>query len=127
MKNNKGFTLAELMAVIVIISILLGAATTAVVYQMSSSTKKADKLGAKNYITAVNDYNYMADPADRLDCSIPCNVNDVTSTIKDALSGRHPRGGTITISSTTHKVTSARIDMKKFTVIYDGNKYTIAE
>ena len=48
MKNNKGFTLAELMAVIVIISILLGAATTAVVYQMSSSTKKADKIGDKN-------------------------------------------------------------------------------
>lgn len=126
MKNNKGFTLAELMAVIVIISVLLGVATTAVISQLSRATKKADKLGAKNYVTAVNDYNYMVTDGNYITCN-PCNVTEVTARIKDALSGRHPGGGTITISSTTHKVTSARIQMKRYTIIYDGNKYTVDE
>lgn len=139
MKKNKGFTLVELLAVITVIGIVLSIATTATVTIMNRGRKKSEMISAKDYVTAVNDYNVIADKTDRLtttncDCVtmstnlIRCNVqttNGVSNKIKESLSGSLPKSGTVDINTTTYKVVSARLKIKKYTVTYENSKYSV--
>ena len=81
MKSSKGFTLVELLAVITIIGVLLTLATTAAVTTMNKGKKRVEKLSAKDYITAVNDYNFISNNTEKIsttNCnnplSVPCSV-----------------------------------------------------
>lgn len=137
MKKKNGFTFVELMAVIVLVSVLLTIASTAVINTMNRTKLKAETLAAKDYVTAVNDYNLMSKANEKISntngsCTTPsgnsgvyvCSVANVSPIIKDAITGNLPTSGTITIDKTTYKVTSASIKVKKYTISYDGVKYT---
>ena len=128
MKKKNGFTLVELMGVLVVLSIVILIATTNVFGNMTRAKKKAEKLSAKNYVTAVNDYNTMAAPANRV-CGNQ-NVFYLNSTIKSAVSGKLPKSGTVVIDCNTYKVTSINIQMNNYTIKYsttgtNANKYII--
>lgn len=139
MKNNKGFTLVELLAVITVIGVILALATTAAVSTMNRGRKRAEKLSAKDYVTAVNDYNYISNSSEKIstvntNCTalstniIRCKIegtNGLSVKIKDSVDGKLPKSGTIDINTTTYKVTSAKIKVKNYTVIYDSAKYKI--
>lgn len=137
MKKKNGFTFVELMAVIVLISVLLTIASSAVINSMNRTKLKAETLAAKDYVTAVNDYNLMSKANEKLSntngsCTTPsgnsgvytCTVANINPIIKDAISGNLPASGTVTIDKSTYKVTSASITVKKYTINYDGEKYT---
>ena len=139
MKNNKGFTLVELLAVITIIGVLLTIATAASITTMNKGKRRTEKLSAKDYVTAVNDYNYISSSSEKIttsncNCSlvssnlIRCKIegsNGLSAKIKDSLEGRLPKSGTVDINTTTYKVKSARIKVKNYTVIYENSKYKI--
>jgi len=129
MKNNKGFTLIELMGTLVVLAIVITLATTNVVGNMSRARKKTDRLAAKNYVTAVNDYNTMSTGDNRI-CGTNLDVTGVNTVIKDAVSGKLPSSGAITISCTTYKVTAASMRMSNYTIKFstsgtNANKYII--
>ena len=139
MKNNKGFTLVELLAVVTIIGVLLTLATAAAITTMNKGKRRAEKLSAKDYVTAVNDYNYISSSSEKIttsncNCSlvssnlIRCKIegsNGLSAKIEDSLEGRLPKSGTVDINTTTYKVKSARIKVKNYTVIYENSKYKI--
>lgn len=139
MKNNKGFTLVELLAVVTIIGVLLTLATTAAITTMNKGRRRAEKLSAKDYVTAVNDYNFISSNSEKIstsnsNCSllstnlIRCKIegsNGLSVKIKDSLEGKLPKSGTVDINTTTYKVTGARIKVKNYTVIYENSKYKI--
>jgi len=121
--NNKGFTLVELIAIIGIIGVLLSAASFAVISQLNKGQKKTEQISAKNFITAVNDYNVISDV--KINCTSPCQVSTVIPYVKKSLHGKYPKEGEITISPTTHKVARASLKIQKYIVKYDGSKYSI--
>lgn len=139
MKNNKGFTLVELLAVVTIIGVLLTLATTAAITTMNKGRRRTEKLSAKDYVTAVNDYNFISSNSEKIstsncNCSalssslIRCKIegsNGLSVKIKDSLEGKLPKSGTVDISTETYKVTGARIKVKNYTVIYENSKYKI--
>lgn len=139
MKNNKGFTLVELLAVVTIIGVLLTLATTAAITTMNKGRRRAEKLSAKDYVTAVNDYNFISSNSEKIsttncNCSllstnlIRCKIegsNGLSIKIKDSIEGKLPKSGTVDINMTTYKVTGARIKVKNYTVIYENSKYKI--
>lgn len=139
MKKKNGFTLVELLAVITLIAVLLSIATTSTVSVLNKGRKKTEKLSAKEYITAINDYNFISKAEDKIsttncDCSqlssnvIRCKVegsNGLSSIIKESIEGKLPKSGTVNIDTNTNKVTSAKIKVNHYTINYDNNKYKI--
>ena len=61
MKNNKGFTLVELLAVIVILAIILAIAVPGISKILEGSKKSAFEADAKMLITGINYKNLEAD------------------------------------------------------------------
>ena len=128
MKKNNGFTLTELLAVIAILGIIITIAATNIATHMAKSRKKTELVAAKNYITAINDYNLMSKPNEKF-CKLEnSSHNLVTPTVsllneklKDAISGKPPKSGTVNINCSTYKVTSANLKINRYTVQYDLN------
>lgn len=58
MKNKKGFTLVELLAVIVVLSVILVIATTNVMQSINDSRKKAKYIAAKEIVEIGSAYMY---------------------------------------------------------------------
>ena len=54
--NNKGFTLVEMLAVVVILGIILGIATTSVLSAIETSKKESEKVFVDKIETAVESY-----------------------------------------------------------------------
>lgn len=54
--NNKGFTLVELLATIVIIGLIMGIATTSVISTINNSKKKSEKVFVDKLATAIESY-----------------------------------------------------------------------
>ena len=139
MKKKNGFTLVELLAVIAVIAVLLSLATTATVTVMNKGRKRTEKLSAKDYVNAVNDYNYISNASEKIstsNCScsvlsansIRCKVegsNGLSKKLNESIEGTLPKSGTVDINTTTNKVISAKIKVNHYTVIYNGSKYQI--
>lgn len=138
MKNNKGFTLVELLAVIVILGVIITIVTLNVGNSLDRSKKKTAMLTAKSFVTAVNDYNFINqdEPSEQIKCSSTTattesiNISTLFSKLKESIEGDLPDSGTITLTCETKKVKSASLVIGKFTVTYDStktsNRYTVS-
>ena len=118
--NKKGFTLTELLLVILLVGVLSLIASTVVIGHIHKTRKDASIRNAVAYVSAVNDYNFINQGEDII---LSGDISTVTPKLKDSLDGTKPLSGSITVSATTHKVTSANLVFKDFTVTYDGTDY----
>lgn len=121
--NKKGFTLIEIIAVIVLIGVLLLIASTAVINHMNSIKKSAALENGKSYVTAINDYNFISEGVNPITSA---NVTVITPRLKDSYTGTKPDSGTITVDATTNKVTSAELHFNNYVVNYNGTKFTVS-
>lgn len=135
-KNKNGFTMVELLAVIAVLGLLIAIATTAITYSLEREKKKTAKLSAKQYVTAVNDYNYISSQSDKipgtkLACTLQsgtiyrCNATSVSNVIKDSISGTLPTQGTVDIDTSNYKVKSASLTISGLTVNYSNSTYSV--
>ena len=103
--NEKGFTLVELLAVIVILGILLLLAMPAVTRQVELARKKAFSEDAHTIASAVKDDVLMGDKALTSNNGFDYNVGEINSLLDKKL-GKSPFGG-------NYKTASAKVDISK--------------
>lgn len=119
--NKKGFTLTEVLLVILLIGVLSLIASTAVLGHINKTKKDASIRNAVAYVAAVNDYNFISEGEDVITSG---DISTITPKLKDSFDGTKPRSGSITVDLTTKKVTSANLVYKSHTVTYNGTSYT---
>ena len=135
-KNKKGFTLVELIAAIIVLGIILTMATTAVVSQLNKNKRKVALMSAKNYVTAINDYNYIVVDNECETCEMEImsgSVDEINPVIKKSITGDLPDRGYVTMSKGVEEdvkslsVEKATLYINGYKVTYDGytSKYTI--
>ena len=116
MKNklkNKGFTLVELLAVIVVLSIIALIGFIQVGKVIETAKEQAAVESANNYVKAVN-LKIISDMANGI------SVEDKTYDISDFdvdMQGTKPSNGTITIKDS--KVVSGKFTISKISMKYD--------
>jgi prepilin-type N-terminal cleavage/methylation domain-containing protein len=121
--NKKGFTLTELILVILLIGILSLIASTAVMGHINSTRKNASIKNAMAYVSAINDYNFINQGEEIITSG---DISTITPKLKDSLDGTKPKSGTVTVNSSTKKVSSANLVYSYFTVSYNGVEYTVS-
>jgi prepilin-type N-terminal cleavage/methylation domain-containing protein len=135
-KNKKGFTLVELIAAIIVLGIILTMATTAVVSQLNKNKRKVALMSAKNYVTAINDYNYIVFDNQCETCEtqiVGGSVDEINPVIKKSITGDLPDRGHVYMSKGLDdndlllSVGEATLYINGYKVTYNGNtsKYTI--
>ncbi|MBR5662359.1 MAG: prepilin-type N-terminal cleavage/methylation domain-containing protein [Bacilli bacterium] len=122
--NKKGFTLTELLLVILLVGVLSIIASTAVFRHITSTRKDASLRNAVAYVAAVNDYNFISEGEDVITSG---DVSTITPKLKDSFEGTKPISGTITVDSSTKKVTAASFVFKYYSVSYNGTNYTVTK
>ena len=121
--NKKGFTLTEILAVLVVIGLLIILSTTIILRHINKGSKDAAYRSAVSYVTAINDYNFISEGEDLITSG---NTSTITPKLKDSYDGKKPDSGTVTINTTTKKVSSATLHFGSYIVTYNGSKYTIS-
>ena len=113
--NKKGFTLIELVAVILILGIIALIAIPAVSNVINDSKKHAAEVTAMSYIKSIDDQNalYKLQP-DKFTPIQSGNVDDLIVNIK----GDGPTSGTVTV--TNGKVSEAELCANGYIVTYNG-------
>ena len=122
--NKKGFTLTELVLVVILVAILSLLASTAVVKQITKSRREAAYRNAISYVSAINDYNFISEGQNLITTG---NTSTISPLLKDSFEGTRPISGTVTIDSTTNKVSSADLYYKGYRVTYNGSGYTVVD
>ncbi len=102
-KHNNGFTLVELLAVIVILGILLLLAMPAVTSQIELSRKKAFTNDAQTIASAVKDDILMGDKALTSNNGFTYDMSQINNLLDKKL-GKSPFGG-------NYKIASAKVDI----------------
>lgn len=120
--NKKGFTLSELLVVIIIVGVLSVLASTVVLGHITKTKKEAAYRNAIGYVGAINDYNFISEGENLITSG---NTSTITPLLKDSFDGTKPDSGTVNISSTTNRVTSAELHYGDYTVTFNGTKYVI--
>ena len=118
--NKKGFTLIELVAVILILGIIALIAIPAVSNVINDSKKHAAEVTALSYIKSIDDQNalYKLQP-DKFTPIQSGNVDDLIVNIK----GDGPTSGTVTV--TNGKVSAAELCITGYNATYNGKTVTI--
>lgn len=122
--NKKGFTLVELLVVILLVGVLSILASTAIIGHISKNRKDAAYRSAIGYVTAINDYNFVSEGEDMISSG---NTSTITLKLKDSFDGSKPDSGTVTVDSNTHRVSGAELHFGDYTVTYNGSKYVITK
>ena len=136
-KNNKGFTLVELLAVITLLAVVIAIAAINSTNSLNRGKLKSELLSVKEYIGAVNDYNLMCDVSERMSTSssygscttvstgkIKCNVTNINELLKNNINGKVPSSGYVYIDTTTYKVYQGEnIKIGSYKINYNGTKY----
>ena len=107
MKNKKGFTLLELLAVIVVLAIIALIATPIVMNTIKNAKKGAAERTADNYIKQVEttiaekklENNPLADGPYTIDSNGNLTGNGLTESVTIDMNGTKPSSGTVTISN----------------------------
>ena len=124
---KRGFTLLEVLSIIVILGVLSVLLVPKVVDLVDASEEKAILDSAKQYVSAVNKYIVE----NNIDTSGTYNVskaNEGFAALNDVVdvSGKLPTGESVTIDD-NYSVTSAVLIFNHFRVTYDGQDYSIEE
>ena len=125
MRNKKGFTLVELLAVIVVLAIIALIATPQILNVVEKARKGAAKSSALGYIDAVEKQimvNQLNENPEILDgeYSLPMD-----NKYKISIKGSKPSSGNMTI--TKSKVVSATMCINNYTVTYNGKTATVGD
>ena len=120
--NKKGFTLTEIILVVIIVGVLSLLASSTVIRHLNKSKKDAAFRNAMGYVNAINDYNFVNEGKNQITSG---NTSTITPMLKDSFEGSRPKSGTVTINDTTHKVASADLVFGEYRIIYNGTKYTV--
>ena len=99
-------------------------ASTAVVKQITKSKKEAAYRSAISYVNAINDYNFISEGKNLITSG---NTSTISPLLKDSFEGTRPTSGTVTIDSTTNKVSSADLYYNGYRVTYHGSSYTVVD
>jgi type IV pilus assembly protein PilA len=111
--KEKGFTLTELLAVMVILAILAIISTPKVVTVLEQSKKSAAVNSAYTYINAIESYNTMA----MVNISKNLIVSGSISNIDVEMKGTYPTEGTVVINS-KHIVEEATLCISGYKIEY---------
>lgn len=128
MKNKKGFTLVELLAVIVILAIIALIATPIVIKVIGTSEEGAAKVSASNYLKAV-ETSYAAYMMKNPGASYTTGkhtVSELETDLKVEVSGEVPKEGNVCIGN-NGIITKASLKISKYVVSYDGKDATITD
>ena len=123
--NKKGFTLVELLAVIVILAIIVIIAITSIGDNVEKTSTKTLTINANKYVAAVND---LATLSIREDVKYESGTYDISMLPQDKikLSGTKPDSGFVVLDD--FEVVSACLKYDTFAVIYSGDdEVTVAE
>jgi len=121
--NKKGFTLTEILGVLVLVGVLVVISTTVFLRHINKGKKDAAYRSGISYVTAINDYNFISEGEDLITSG---NTSTITPKLKESYDGKRPDSGTVTINQTTKKVSSAELHFGSYIVIYNGSKYTVS-
>jgi prepilin-type N-terminal cleavage/methylation domain-containing protein len=121
--NKKGFTLTELLGVLVIVGVLIIISTSVILRYINKGKKDSAYRSAVSYVTAINDYNFISEGEDLITSG---NTSTITPKLKESYEGKKPDSGSVTINTTTKKVSSATLHFGSYVVTYNGSKYTIS-
>lgn len=120
--NKKGFTLFELVAAILLLSIILTMVSYNVMGHLNKNRKKIVIESAEGYVNAINDNNFINDPDKYIGSGSVATINPK---LKNQISGDLPIRGSVTVNSTTKQVSSAELYFDKFKVTYNGTRYIV--
>jgi prepilin-type N-terminal cleavage/methylation domain-containing protein len=122
MKKNKGFTLVELLAVIVILAVIALISTPVVLSMIESSRQGAAESSALSYVDATEKAiltQLMTNSSTDYTGTYTVNALVLTkdsTTITTDLKGDRPTSGTVVVSKTT--VTKAQLKFGSYYVTY---------
>lgn len=122
---KRGFTLLEVLTVIVILGLLAVVITPKIIDTVSISEEKTILASAKGYIKAVNKYlveNDMTEAGTYFVAKTNEGIGPVNDLIE--VEGKLPEGDTITIDS-NYTTINAVLTFGNFKVTYDGKDYNV--
>ncbi len=131
MKRNKGFTLVELLAVIVILAVIALIATPTVLSMIEKSRKGAAESSMLSYVDTIEKtllIDSMSSVSTDYDGTYTVKGKKMWTDSEDNATTLEIKGdepteeGTVTVSQNT--VTYARLTFGKYTVIYEMNNTT---
>lgn len=122
--NKKGFTLAELIIVILIIGVLTLIATSLIFRHIEKTKKDSAYRSAISYVNAIDDYNYINEGENLITSG---DTSTITPMLKDSYEGTRPTSGTVTIDSSTNKVSGAELYFGHYKITYNGVRYVIVK
>lgn len=117
---KKGFTLVELIAVIIVLGIIALLTTPIITGIIDDSTKSTESASAKNYVVTL-DKSLIEGILDRPRTGdYEINISELSDWAKENVTGDLPLSGKVLISNNT--VESAQLQMEKFQIICYKNE-----
>ena len=116
--KKKGYTLIELLAVIVILAIIAVIALPVVINVIEKANKQAAIDSTYGYIDAINKENQLSEYTSERELIEDGEYDVIDIKEKVKIKGRRPAHGNITIEKAT--VTSASLCINEYIVDYDG-------
>ena len=124
---KRGFTLLEVLAVIVILGVLSALLAPKIIDFVDSTEEKTSLDSARQYVKAVNKY-LVENNFDKAGVYNVATSNEDMEPFNNLIeiSGKLPTGNTITIDD-QYSVTEATLVFGHYQVTYNGNDYSVSE
>ena len=119
--KKKGFTLVELLAVIVILGIIMSIATPIIIKVINDSKKETYKLSMSGYVKAVEEQIAVNKAKGKITKNGNYNIKD----FEVGYSGRIADKGSFNVND--ELVSSAQLCFDTYLVKYDGKEITLTE